>query len=283
MSDLSDILALLRWHIDSGCDEAVSETPTDWAAAFAPRATPARPPGMGTPSAPPGPPRAAPPPPSVEPSAPLGASEAGVVARARATEARTLEELEAALRAFDGCPLKHTAMNTVFSDGNPKARIMLVGEAPGEDEDRQGKPFVGASGRLLDRMLACIGLDRSTVYITNILPWRPPGNRSPTQAEIAACLPFLERHVALIGPSVLVPLGGTSAKTLLNRAEGITRLRGRWCEYEAPGIASPIPTLPMLHPAYLLRNPVSKKEAWKDLLTVHQRFPELGSASAPLC
>ncbi|MGY0835560.1 uracil-DNA glycosylase, partial [Azospirillum argentinense] len=204
---------------------------------------------------------------------PLGASEAGASARARAAEARSLEELEAALRAFDGCPLKATAMNTVFADGNPAADIMLIGEAPGEDEDRQGKPFVGVSGKLLDRMLAQVGLDRSTVYISNILPWRPPGNRSPTQAEIAACLPFLERHVELIGPKVLVPLGGTSAKTLLNRAEGITRLRGRWFDYASPGLPGPVPVLPMLHPAYLLRNPIAKREAWRDLLTLRQRFP----------
>ncbi|MDQ2106296.1 uracil-DNA glycosylase, partial [Azospirillum isscasi] len=205
---------------------------------------------------------------------PLGASEAGASARARAGEARSLEELESALRAFDGCPLKATAMSTVFADGNPAAAIMLVGEAPGEDEDRQGKPFVGVSGKLLDRMLAQVGLDRGKVYISNILPWRPPGNRSPTQAEIAACLPFLERHVELVGPKVLVPLGGTSAKTLLNRAEGITRLRGRWFDYASPGLPGPVPVIPMLHPAYLLRNPIAKREAWRDLLTLRQRFPD---------
>mgnify|MGYP001329857781 CR=1 FL=1 len=146
------------------------------------------------------------------------------------------------------------------------------GEAPGEDEDRQGKPFVGVSGKLLDRMLAQVGLDRTKVYISNILPWRPPGNRSPTQAEIAACLPFLERHVELIGPKVLVPLGGTSAKTLLNRAEGITRLRGQWFDYNSPGLPGPVPVIPMLHPAYLLRNPIAKREAWRDLLSLMQRF-----------
>ena len=188
----------------------------------------------------------------------------------------TVWQDEAALRAFDGCPLKFGAMNTVFADGNPQARVMLVGEAPGEDEDRQGKPFVGVSGRLLDRMLAQIGLDRTSVYITNILPWRPPGNRSPTQAEIAACLPFLERHVVLIGPRILVPLGGTSAKTLLNRSEGITRLRGQWSEYPLGPLNQPVPVLPMLHPAYLLRNPVSKREAWRDMLTLRSRLAQLG-------
>lgn len=284
MIDSSEILTLLRWHADVGCDEAVAEEPTDWGSAFAPRlpAGASRGPAVAQrAAAEPAPPRrpapfAAAGPAPAETDLPLGASEAGAAARARAAEARTLAELEAALAAFDGCPLKQTATNTVFADGNPAARIMLIGEAPGEDEDRQGKPFVGASGRLLDRMLACIGLDRGSVYITNILPWRPPGNRSPTQSEIAACLPFLERHVALTGPAVIVPLGGTSAKTLLGRSEGITRLRGRWLDYAAPGLPAPVPTLPMLHPAYLLRNPVSKRDAWRDLLALRQRIQPSG-------
>ncbi|WP_307188987.1 uracil-DNA glycosylase family protein [Azospirillum sp. B506] len=209
------------------------------------------------------------------PDQPLGANEAGIQARARAGDAQTLEALEAALRSFDGCPLKATAMNTVFADGNPQAQVMLIGEAPGEDEDRQGKPFVGVSGKLLDRMLAQIGLDRSTVYISNILPWRPPGNRSPTQAEIAACLPFLERHVELVQPKLLVALGGVSAKTLLNRAEGITRLRGQWRSYEVTGKS--VPLMPMLHPAYLLRNPIAKREAWRDMLALQQKIAEDGT------
>ncbi|HRQ83305.1 MAG TPA: uracil-DNA glycosylase, partial [Azospirillaceae bacterium] len=205
-----------------------------------------------------------------------GASEGAALARSQAGKAATLAELEAAIRAFDGCPLKRTATNTVFADGNPKARIMLVGEAPGEDEDRQGVPFVGASGKLLDLMLKSIGLDRTQVYISNILPWRPPGNRNPTPGEIAACLPFLERHVALIAPAVLIPLGGTAAKTLLNRAEGITKLRGRWFEYRIErgldGKALVAPMLPMFHPAYLLRNPAAKKEAWRDMLLLSDRI-----------
>ena len=281
MIDQCDILAALRWHVDIGCDEAIGDDPADWAG-FAARPAPARAPtpaaqdrmggGMTGNARPvPAAPRAsyaATP----APSQPLGASEAGASARASAREARTLAELEAALRAFDGCPLKATAMNTVFADGNPQASVMLIGEAPGEDEDRLGKPFVGVSGKLLDRMLAQIGLDRGSVYISNILPWRPPGNRSPTQAEVAACLPFLERHVELVAPKLLVLLGGTSAKTLLNRAEGITRLRGRWFDYASPGLPGPVPVIPMLHPAYLLRNPIAKREAWRDLLTLAQRI-----------
>jgi len=286
MIDVCDILATLRWHADIGCDEAIGDEPVDWAT-FAARPAVSRPsappagPGGARPAAP-ATPRTASTAASSSPfgqpafgsaaTQPLGASEAGISARARAKEARTLAELEAALRDFDGCPLKATAMNTVFADGNPSASIMLIGEAPGEDEDRQGKPFVGVSGKLLDRMLAQVGLDRTKVYISNILPWRPPGNRSPTQAEIAACLPFLERHVELIGPKVLVPLGGTSAKTLLNRAEGITRLRGQWFDYSSPGLPGPVPVIPMLHPAYLLRNPIAKREAWRDLLSLSQRF-----------
>ena len=148
-----------------------------------------------------------------------------------AAEARTLEDLRAAMAAFEGCALKATATNLVFADGNPKARLMLIGEAPGEDEDRQGLPFVGKSGKLLDQMLKCIGLDRDSVYITNILPWRPPGNRKPNPNEIQACLPFVERHIELIAPEGLMLLGGTSASALLNRADGIMRLRGRWFEF----------------------------------------------------
>lgn len=286
MIDVCDILDALRWHADIGCDEAIGDEPIDWAAFSARPAARAMPAGAGMGAAmargpaPTGPaPTRAPAPAAPRPAAlfpspdqPLGASEAGIQARARAHEAQTLDALEAALRAFDGCPLKATAMNTVFADGNPQAPVMLIGEAPGEDEDRQGKPFVGVSGKLLDRMLAQIGLDRGKVYITNILPWRPPGNRSPTQAEIAACLPFLERHVELVRPRLLVALGGVSAKTLLNRAEGITRLRGQWRSYEGTG--TPVPLMPMLHPAYLLRNPIAKREAWRDMLALRQKIDE---------
>ncbi|CBS91245.1 uracil-DNA glycosylase [Azospirillum lipoferum] len=286
MIDVCDILDALRWHADIGCDEAIGDEPIDWAAFSARPAARAMPAGAGMGAAmargpaPTGPASTrAPAPAAMRPAAlspspdqPLGASEAGIQARARAHEAQSLDALEAALRAFDGCPLKATAMNTVFADGNPQAPVMLIGEAPGEDEDRQGKPFVGVSGKLLDRMLAQIGLDRGKVYITNILPWRPPGNRSPTQAEIAACLPFLERHVELVRPRLLVALGGVSAKTLLNRAEGITRLRGQWRSYEGTG--TPVPLMPMLHPAYLLRNPIAKREAWRDMLALRQKIDE---------
>ena len=160
----------------------------------------------------------------------------------------------------------------VFGVGNPNADLMFVGEAPGADEDRQGKPFVGVSGQLLDRMLAWIGLDRTTAYITNILFWRPPGNRPPTTAEIAACLPFVERHIELVAPEILVLVGGASAKALLNTQEGIIKLRGRWFEFQRPGLPRPIPAIATFHPAYLLRTPGQKREAWKDLLAIKRRM-----------
>ena len=207
-----------------------------------------------------------------------GLIEASEDARRRAAAAQTLDELRAAVEAYDGCPLKITAMSTVFADGNPTARIMIVGEAPGADEDRQGKPFVGVSGQLMDRMFAHIGLDRPhDLYITNILPWRPPGNRSPTAAEIAACLPFCVRHIELVRPSILILAGGTAAKTLLDTSDGIMRLRGSWRQYSSPGLEAPIDTIAMFHPAYLLRSTSQKRLAWRDLLTVKQRLTEATS------
>ncbi len=202
----------------------------------------------------------------------MAAKPAEQSARGLALKAHTLAELEAAIAGFDGCALKATATRLVFADGNPKARLMLVGEAPGADEDRQGKPFVGVSGQLLDRMLAWIGLDRSKVYISNILPWRPPGNRSPTSAEIAICLPFIERHIELVDPSVLVLLGGTSAKALLATGEGIMKLRGRWLEYASPGLPRPVAAMATFHPAYLLRSPGYKREAWRDFLVIKNKL-----------
>ena len=187
----------------------------------------------------------------------------------------TLEELEVAVRAFEGCTLKKTATNTVFADGNPQARIMFVGEAPGADEDRQGKPFVGASGKLFNKMVNSIGLDRNSLYITNILFWRPPGNRNPASSEIAACLPFLERHIELVNPDILVPLGGPAAKTILGVQEGITRLRGQWHTYQSKNLLTPIATIPFFHPAYLLRSPGHKRKTWQDLISIKDKLLEL--------
>jgi uracil-DNA glycosylase len=199
-------------------------------------------------------------------------AEAAQSARALAAGVESIEALAALVAAFDECPLKRTATTTVFIDGNPEAPVMIVGEAPGAEEDRLGKPFVGRAGQLLDRMLAAIGLDRTQVQITNVIYWRPPGNRKPTAAEIAACLPFVLRHVALARPRVLVLAGGTAATALLPTGEGITRLRGRWFDLAVPGLEAPVATLPMFHPAFLLRTPERKREAWRDLLALKARL-----------
>ena len=192
----------------------------------------------------------------------------------RANAAKSLEELRQSLEAFDGCSLKLTAMNTVFGDGNPRADVMLIGEAPGADEDRLGKPFVGMSGQLLDKMFAAIGLDRTSLYITNILPWRPPGNRTPSQGEVAACLPFVRRHIELVAPKLLVMVGGVAAKTITGREDGITRMRGKEIIFESENLATPIPAMAIYHPAYLLRSPSRKQETWYDLLTIRDRIRE---------
>ncbi|MDA0657132.1 MAG: uracil-DNA glycosylase [Proteobacteria bacterium] len=192
-----------------------------------------------------------------------------------AGQATSIEELRAAVDGFEDCGLKRTATNTVFADGNPAAHVMLIGEAPGAQEDRQGLPFVGPSGQLLDLMLASIGLKREEVYITNIVFWRPPGNRNPTTAEIAACMPFVERHIELVTPKIIVPLGGPAAKTLLGRADGITKLRGQWSTYGTPKLAAPIDIIPLYHPAYLLRSPAHKREAWRDLLEIKHRLSQI--------
>jgi DNA polymerase len=268
-------LAALVWQIEAGADEAVEAIPVD---RFAPPVSPAARPRLAdaapqTPMAPPSRPRLG----KVAPAAPAPGIEAlgGTPGHLLAQAARNLEELREALMAFDGCPLKDTATNLVFADGNPEARVMIVGEAPGADEDRIGKPFVGVSGQLLDRMLAQVGLDRTSVYISNIIFWRPPGNRQPTTAEVAACLPFVERHIELVNPDILLLAGGAAAKTLLARSEGIMRLRGRWHLYESTGMSRPVPALPTFHPAFLLRQPAQKREAWQDLLALRLKLDQL--------
>ena len=255
----ADLLAALRWQLDAGIDEAVADQPIDRYAAVTaaePQAAQAQ-----HPLAAPTPPRAL-----------SSAADVTASAHSIAANATTLEALRASLAEFDGCPLKATATNLVFADGNPNGLVMLIGEAPGRDEDRQGVPFVGVSGQLLDVMLGHIGLDRGTVYITNILPWRPPGNRQPTPAEVTICLPFIQRQIELVTPAVLVFLGGTAAKTLLGRQDGITRLRGHWFDYESAGLARPIPAIATYHPAYLLRQPLHKRQAWHDLLAVKAKL-----------
>lgn len=213
---------------------------------------------------------------SVIPITPVSKGKVSESSSKTAADSNTLEELRQAIEEFEDCPLKLTATKTVFSDGNPKARIMLIGEAPGADEDRQGLPFVGVSGQLLDRALATIGLNRTNVYIANIIPWRPPGNRPPTPQEIALCLPFLKRHIEIIQPSLLVLVGGVSAKSLLNSSEGIMKLRGRWLSYTSEGLKAPIKTIATYHPAFLLRSPAQKAQVWKDLLMIQEEIERNG-------
>ena len=252
-------------------DQAIDHAPRDryreaadaQAAAAVPPPTPEPVPAT---AAAPAPAPAAPPAPLLPPG------DATWSAQEIAAACTSLEQLVAAVRAFDGCALKRTATNTVIGDGNPEAALMIVGEAPGAEEDRQGLPFVGPAGRLLDRMLATIGLDRSAVYITNMLPWRPPGNRSPTAEELAICQPFLERQIELIAPRILVLVGGIAAKALLNRREGITRLRGRWFPFSTPRMEGTVQSTATFHPAYLLRTPSAKREVWRDLLNIEDKM-----------
>lgn len=264
MASNRDLANLLRWQVEAGADEAILAEPVDRFAARAERAPEPAP----APSAKPAP---------AQRAEPVLATPAALneTAQHAAGQAATLEELRAALEAFDGCALKQTATNLVFGDGNPDARIMFVGEAPGADEDRRGQPFVGVSGQLLDRMLASIGLDRSQVFISNTVFWRPPGNRTPTPGEVATCQPFVERMVELIDPEILVAMGGAAAKTLLARNEGIGRLRGRWYTYSTAKMPRPVQATAIFHPAYLLRSPGQKRTAWLDLLAIKAKLAEL--------
>ncbi len=262
---------LLRFYADAGYDEALEDAPVDRFAEAPRRAAPEVPA-----------PRQSPPAPSaaiVRPATTAVVPDAEQVQRAHglAREARTLDELREIVAAFDGCNLKFTAKNTVFSDGNPEASLMLVGEAPGRDEDIEGRPFVGKSGQLLDRILAAIGRDRTNCYIANIVCWRPPGNRDPSPLETEICRPFIERQIELAAPKVMVTLGNPSTKLLLKAQTGIMRMRGNWTTYVTPGGAE-IAAMPTLHPAYLLRNPAHKKLAWRDFLEVKVRLAELTAA-----
>jgi DNA polymerase len=289
----AESLALLKLYIEWGADEAIESTPQSRLGATATPIQGASAPAIPIRVQPPAQPASAQPatqtrapagpPPAAKPAAPkvdlrkIGPMDQAAIESARdaARTAQSLEELQAALARYDGVSLRKTATNLVFADGNPKAEVMLVGEAPGADEDRQGKPFVGVSGQLLDRMMAAIGYDRTTFYITNVCFWRPPGNRKPTEAELAAQQPFVLRHIEIVRPKVLVLVGGSSAQMLLGTNEGITRLRGRWFDYRSDGLEAPIPTLPIFHPAYLLRQPELKREAWRDLLKLRIRLDTL--------
>ena len=282
---------LLAWSLAMGADEAIGDVAVDRfaeserraqalaAGRQAPAAAAPRPTATPTikPTAPPS--GTSPTPPAVVPRA-VPALDGGLgatieAARAAAASADSLEALREAVLAFEGCALKKTATNTVFADGVPEGGLMLIGEAPGADEDRIGRPFVGVSGQLLDRMLAAIGRSRqSDAYITNVLFWRPPGNRKPTDSEIAICRPFVERHIALVRPRLLVLVGGTASAAMLPGSLGITRLRGQWLALQVNGMPGPVQAIAMYHPSFLLRSPERKREAWVDLLSIKSRLEE---------
>jgi DNA polymerase len=248
-----ELLEILRLQLEWGADEALLEAAQDRRASGPPSpAVVAR---------------------AVRAAAPAGLLAGPAQAAAMADGCATLEELRGALENFSGCDLRDTATRLVFADGAESARLMLIGEAPGAEEDRIGRPFVGPAGQLLDKMLASIGLDRTQLRIANVIPWRPPGNRNPTEREIAVCLPFLLRHIALARPECVVLLGGVAAKALLPAelaGSGIRRLRGQWLRLEIPGMAAPVACLPTYHPAYLLRTAAAKRESWHDLVALRE-------------
>lgn len=268
MTDRRRKLAALDWMAAMGADEAIGAEPRDRRKSARPAAAPEPAPAPEAPAKAPATPI------GPGPDAPLAPAQGAADAREATAGASDLESLRAALEKFEGCALRQTATSLVFARGNPDAPVMFIGEAPGAEEDRKGLPFVGASGRLLDRILSFIGLDEQSVYITNIIFWRPPGNRSPTDAETAACLPFVRRHIALARPRLLVTLGRPAMNTVLGLNSGINKARGRWVEY-GEGLETPIPALPTFHPAYLLRNPAQKRETWMDFLSLRDKLDEL--------
>ena len=255
-----NLVEALCLQYEWGADEALLDAPQDRRVSAPPPSPQSQP--MAAPAA--APTRLA----VKQATLPAGPAEAAE----RAAACQTLEELKAALNAFTGCALRDTATQLVFADGAEDAQLIIVGEAPGAEEDRAGRPFVGPAGQLLDRMLASIGLDRGKVRIINSVPWRPPGNRAPSESEIAICLPFLHRHIALVRPLGLLALGAVATKTLLPEAggSGIRRLRGTWRTAQITGLEAPLPCLPSYHPAYLLRTPLAKSESWQDFLTLRE-------------
>jgi uracil-DNA glycosylase family 4 len=271
-------MAALQWYMAQGVDEALQDKSVDRTALKAAPLVQLVPETLKKPISPKS---------ATAPAAVLAKSEILEEAIALAKAAGSLEELREAIAKFDGISLKKTATNLVFADGNPKAPIMLVGEAPGADEDRLGKPFVGVSGQLLDKILACIGLDRTqkdplkSVYISNILNWRPPGNRTPAPNEVELSMPFIERHIQLVQPKILILCGGVSAKALLASEESVSKLRKGWREYsphtrEVSAGAEAIPAIVTYHPSYLLRTPSQKRAVWSDMLSLDQKRKSLG-------
>jgi DNA polymerase len=268
--------ALLAFYLEAGVDAVLEEEPVNRLLEPHDAGEPAdRGGAAAVMEAPPPRPRAlplSPPPPRAHTVAPPAPDAAVMAAREAARRAASLEALREILERFDGCALKNTATRLVFADGNPQARVMFVGEAPGREEDLEGLPFVGRSGKLLDRMMAAIGLDRRSAYIANIVPWRPPGNRTPTPQEAAICLPFTQRQIELADPDVLVCLGGPAAAALLGVRDGILKTRGRWFTYHTG--TREIRAIATFHPAYLLRQPLQKRLAWRDFLAIQRALAE---------
>ncbi|HTO64145.1 MAG TPA: uracil-DNA glycosylase [Bradyrhizobium sp.] len=262
---------LLAFYLEAGVDCALSDEPIDRLAdpdlAQAPREAPPPAPAKVVSAAAAG---------FFQGEAPPAPDAAIASAREAARTAPTLEALRALLDNFDGCALRNTATKLVFADGNPLARVMFVGEAPGRDEDIEGLPFVGRSGKLLDRMIAAIGLDRSKSYIANVIPWRPPGNRTPTPQETQVCLPFIQRQIELVDPDVLVTLGNPSTQALLGTREGIMRTRGKWLEYNTG--TRTIRAMATFHPAYLLRSPSYKRMSWQDLRAIAKALQQASAS-----
>lgn len=282
-ADAGALEALMLFYADAGVDTPLEDIPVDRfaesqedarrrqaARSAPPRSStgPTRDRSAGDASS--GPSRPAQPPAAPVPQMTVPDAAAFEDARATAKAANTIEELKAAIEGFNGCNLRHSARNTVFADGNPQARLMIIGEAPERDDDLQGLPFAGRSGQLLDRMLAAIGLDRSGVCLTNAIYWRPPGNRPPTPHEIALCRPFTERHIELVRPEMLLFLGNVPTKALLENERGILSLRGHFQTYERDGLT--IPVMPTLHPSHLLKSPAQKKLVWADLLAISEKL-----------
>lgn len=296
MHETFDPLAALAWLVDTGADETILEAPVN---RFQGKGTPAQS------AVPPATPKTSPalPTHAQEGNTRAGQADGQIMVRKAAVAptsvlstrtsdydpigqameiartCHTLVELRAALESFEGCALKQFASNTVFADGNPDARIMFIGEAPGFEEDKTGLPFVGRAGKLLDKMLAAIGLDRTSAYITNVLPWRPPDNRNPDLTEVAKCIPFLRRHIELHGPRIIVLLGGSPLRHVLGKPEGILQARGKWLDYYIEGHV--IPVMPILHPAYLLRQPAHKRLAWRDLQAVRVKDEQNHGLASP--
>lgn len=264
------VVELLRWYIDAGVDETIADIAVDRFAEVSvkPREIPPQ-----TDTAPDTVRMAVPV--AVPVGAAVGAEVAMHEAVHLAAAAKTVEELYKALDTFDGCPLKKTATNLVFLDGNSSARILFIGGPPGTDEDLAGLPFAGQQGELFDRMMGSIGLDRSHVLMTGVVFWRPPGNRSPTATEISVCMPFVERLIEIVDPQVLVAVGESAARLLLARKQAIGRLRGSWHSYSLPGLPRPIDLLAMNGPRVLLNSPAQKRDAWHDLLMLRDKIKDI--------